>query len=172
MSSIVQDFALGRNINARERAILASNRHVAQGWTIAASYATTVSSAFAHLTDDMEASMYLGRADALRHCLWSALLTHQVGERYAKKLTDAHEREGEIAAHRARLDRAMDLHNNAVGIRLGKFHSSQRSVITQSMTTFFLFGVCKSALDNGELRVIDRRKDPWRMVPSNTPGIA
>lgn len=171
MSSIIQDFALSRDINARERAILASNRHVAQGWTIAATYARMVSNAFAYLTDDMEASMYLGRTDALRHCLWAALLTHQVGEHYAQKLTDAHEREGEITEHRARLDREMDLHNNRVGIRLGKFHSSQRSAITQSMTAFFLFGVCKSALDNGELKVIDRRRDPWRLVPSNTPGI-
>ncbi len=170
--SFLQEFALKQNINARERAILASNPAVAQGWTIASGYARMVSNAFAYTTDDLSDSLYRGKADALRHCVWSALLAHQVGEVYAKKLTDAHEDVDPPADHNARIDREMDLHNNAVGRRLGVFHNSQRSVITQSMTAFFLFGLCKNALESGQLRVIDRSRTPWMLVPSDAHNVA
>ena len=169
--SFIQDFALKQNLTDRERAIIGSNPDIARGWTIAAGYAKMISNAYAYTVDDMGESIYLGKADAFRHCLWSALLAYQVGETYAKRLNDAHEREGELKDHNTNLDREMDYHNNAVGRRLGVFHAEQASVVVQSMTAFFLYGVCKSALDSGQLKVVDRRSDPWKLVPSDTAGI-
>jgi hypothetical protein len=165
--SLIQDFALKQNLNPRERAILAANPEVAAGWTVAASYARMISNAYGYTTGNLSESSYLGKADAFRHCLWSALLTYQVGPAFAKKLTDAHEREGKIANYNSRLDRDMDLHNNAEGRRLGEFHAAQRSVIAKSMTAFFLFGLCKNALNDGRLLVIDRKRKPWQLVRSD-----
>lgn len=164
--SLTQAFALNQNLTNRERRILASNPDVAEGWVIAAAYARMISNAYGYTTGDLRKSTGLGKGDALRHCLWSALLTYQVGERYAKLLTDAHETQGFIVDPNDRLDRDMDLHNNAVGRRLGKHHA-QAGFVAKSMTAFFVFGICKSALDSGQLRVIDRREKVWKLVPSN-----
>ena len=169
--SLMQDFALKQNLNSRERAILASNPDVAAGWTIAASYARMISNAYGYTTPNLKKSMWLGKADAFRHCLWAALLIYQVGPEFTKKLTDAHEREGPIKDHQARIDREMDLHNNRVGIRLGSFHATQ-GMVAKSLTAFFLYGLCKNALDGGQLLVVDRSKKPWRLVASNVRDVA
>ena len=51
--------------------------------------------------------------DALRHVVWSYMLTQEFGSDFAKEVTDAQEtRPGNTAA-----ERAMDYHNNAVGRR-------------------------------------------------------
>lgn len=168
--SIMQVIALGQPINARERAILSANEDVAAGWVVAAGYARMISNAYGYTSGNLSKSIGLGKADALRHCLWSALLTYQVGEHYAKLLNDAHEEQGTIKDHNSNLDREMDYHNNAVGRRLGKMHA-ESGFVAKTMTAFFVWGVCKQALDSGQLRVIDRSKEPWRLVRSDQPGL-
>ena len=52
--------------------------------------------------------------DALRHVIWSFLLTRSFGPEFAVKVTDAQEmRPGNTPN-----ERAMDYHNNAIGRRL------------------------------------------------------
>ncbi len=168
--SFTQDFALKQNLTVRERQILNANPDVAEGWVVAASYARMVSNAYGYTTGDLQKSSGLGKTDALRHCLWSALLTYQVGERFAKQLTDAHEAPGAIGDPNTRLDREMDFHNNAVGRRFGAVHS-QSGMVAKAMTAFFLYGISKTALDSGQLKVIDRREKVWKLVPSNSPFV-
>ena len=64
----------------------------------------------------------------------------------------------------------MDYHNNAEGRRLGVMHS-RAGFIAKSMTAFFVFGVCKDALNSGRLKVIDKSEKKWKLVRSDTPGI-
>ena len=53
-----------------------------------------------------------GPADAYRHAFWAALMTYEINGAYAKELTDAHELGLDS-------DKERDLHNNAIGIRIG-----------------------------------------------------
>ena len=53
-----------------------------------------------------------GRADAFRHCYWSALMTWDLGASFAKSIGDAHE------YFRGNMDSAMDLWNNFIGRRI------------------------------------------------------
>jgi RHS repeat-associated protein len=61
--------------------------------------------------------LHNGPADALRHALFNALNTQEVGEEIAKAFGDAHEedRPGQPAQ-----EKIMDLHNNEVGRKLAK----------------------------------------------------
>jgi hypothetical protein len=61
-------------------------------------------------------TVHNGEGDAFRHCYWSALLTRDVGAANAKAFTDAHEDKAGNPAG----EKAMDLHNNGVGIDVGK----------------------------------------------------
>lgn len=58
------------------------------------------------------------QADAFRHCYWSALLVKNLGYIEAKKFSDMHE-EGNNKNPIA--EKKMDLHNNKIGLQLGKF---------------------------------------------------
>ncbi|ORX92093.1 hypothetical protein K493DRAFT_142377, partial [Basidiobolus meristosporus CBS 931.73] len=57
-----------------------------------------------------------GKADAFRHCYWSALMTISIGESQAKEVGDAHEVFGQNSAAAS----SMDLFNNARGREIGK----------------------------------------------------
>ncbi|MCH9683986.1 MAG: hypothetical protein K0V04_21310 [Deltaproteobacteria bacterium] len=60
--------------------------------------------------------LHNGRGDAFRHCYWSALLARDIGGDNAAKFTGAHEQwSGNPPG-----EKAMDLHNNAVGIAIGR----------------------------------------------------
>lgn len=59
--------------------------------------------------------LHNGRADAFRHAYWSALLARDIGPENAERFTTAHEG---FSANPAS-ERAMDLRNNLVGIRIG-----------------------------------------------------
>jgi hypothetical protein len=52
-----------------------------------------------------------GRGDAFRHAYWSALMTQARGEPLAREFGNAHEN----FPGNPPLERAMDLHNNAIG---------------------------------------------------------
>lgn len=59
--------------------------------------------------------LHNGRCDAFRHCYWSALLARDLGAGNARSFTTAHEN----YSGNPPKERAMDLHNNGVGIRIG-----------------------------------------------------
>lgn len=62
------------------------------------------------------------QADAFRHCYWSALLVKELGYITAKKYTDIHEAG---LKDNPKLEKKMDLHNNKVGLQLGKCFSTK-----------------------------------------------
>lgn len=83
------------------------------------------------------------KADAFRHCFWSATLARDIGSWWAKAFTNAHETVTGQPAN----EKEMDLHNNAVGLKIGFFY-----FIPDSNET--LSNKCFAALQNGELKVI------------------
>ncbi len=83
------------------------------------------------------------KCDAFRHCFWSAVLARDIGSFWAKLFTDAHEtKEGQPPE-----EKEMDLHNNAVGLKIGFYYFIPDSNDTLSEK-------CFQALQNGELKVI------------------
>jgi hypothetical protein len=59
-------------------------------------------------------------SDAFRHCYWSALMSRDIGPAEAKVFSDLHE----ASPLNPAADKAMDLHNNAVGMEIGKMGGS------------------------------------------------
>lgn len=80
------------------------------------------------------------KSDAFRHCFWSALLARDIGYARALEFTTAHESAPTNPAD----EKAMDLHNNAVGLSLGKAGMSDSSLSAQ----------CQLALTAGRLVVL------------------
>ena len=64
-----------------------------------------------------------GRTNALRHCLWSALMRHDMGRATAQGFLTRHEgHSGNTHDHR------VDLHNNRVGLRIGSRYGSRKRI--------------------------------------------
>ena len=82
-------------------------------------------------------------SDAFRHCFWSATLARDLGYFWAKLFTDAHE----TKPSQPPAEKEMDLHNNAVGLKIGFYYFSRD-------TDQVLSSKCFKALKNGELKVI------------------
>lgn len=82
-----------------------------------------------------------GPADAFRHCYWSALLARDIGPDNAKSFTDAHEAYGDNPAG----EKAMDLHNNSVGIAIGRANPGASDAV--------LIGQCMLAVGDGRLQL-------------------
>ena len=61
------------------------------------------------------AGQHNGSGDAFRHCYWSSLLARDIGGDNALEFTTAHEAYSDNPAG----ERAMDLHNNRVGVSVG-----------------------------------------------------
>lgn len=59
--------------------------------------------------------------DAFRHCFWSALLARDIGYAGALRYTNAHE----AFPDNPPAEKAMDLHNNAVGLSIGPLRRSE-----------------------------------------------
>ena len=59
-------------------------------------------------------------SDAFRHCFWSALPARDIGYASALRYTNAHE----AFAGNFGCEKIMDLHNNAVGLRISRFGGS------------------------------------------------
>ncbi len=85
------------------------------------------------------AGLHNGSGDAFRHCYWSALLARDIGPSGAFEFTTAHEAYSSNPAG----ERAMDLANNAVGIRIGRDNPEA--------TDATLAALCHAALLAGEL---------------------
>jgi len=82
-----------------------------------------------------------GPADAFRHCYWSALLARDIGPDNALSFTNAHEAYGSNPAG----EKAMDLHNNGVGVGIGGANPSA--------TDDDLIQACRDAIDAGQLQL-------------------
>jgi len=80
------------------------------------------------------------KSDAFRHCFWSALLSKDLGYTNALKFTTAHE----SSPHNPTNEKAMDLHNNKVGLSIGQNKKSLNILSLQ----------CQAALKNNKLKVI------------------
>jgi hypothetical protein len=80
------------------------------------------------------------RSDAFRHCFWSALLSRDIGYGAALRFTTAHE----SSPTNDPAERAMDLHNNTVGLKIGRAKGSNQSLSQR----------CMAALNAGQLKVL------------------
>lgn len=83
-------------------------------------------------------------SDAFRHCFWSALLSKELGMVRAIEFTTAHE-SGVLNSFP---ERQMDLHNNAIGLRIGNTR----------MVTTLIEAQCLKALKEGKLKVLRKGK--------------
>jgi len=71
-----------------------------------------------------------GRGNAFKHALWSALLSAEIDERAAKRITDGHEDWPGNPAN----EKAMDLHNNKIGVAVGdRMRGSARAAIEDAV---------------------------------------
>ncbi|WP_313171400.1 DUF6973 domain-containing protein [Massilia oculi] len=80
--------------------------------------------------------------DAFRHCFWSALLARDIGYASAWRYTNAHE----AFPDNPPSEKAMDLHNNAVGLHIGRYGGPNQILILR----------CIDALRSGRLKIIER----------------
>ena len=80
------------------------------------------------------------RSDAFRHCYWSALLARELGFQDALAFTSAHEAFPNNPAEEKR----MDLHNNRVGLTIGRAKGTDQVLSMRSM----------AALQSGQLKVM------------------
>lgn len=80
------------------------------------------------------------KSDAFRHCFWSAMLVRDIGYTRALAFTTAHESSPTNAPD----EKAMDLHNNGIGLSMGR----------AGMSDQFLSAQCVGALNSGRLKVL------------------
>lgn len=80
------------------------------------------------------------KSDAFRHCFWSAMLARDLGYLNALRFTSSHESDPRNPPQ----EKAMDLHNNSVGLSIGMSGGNNDN----------LSSLCMSALLTGKLKVI------------------
>lgn len=80
------------------------------------------------------------RSDAFRHCFWSALLSREIGYAAALRFTTAHE----SSPSNDPSEKVMDLHNNSVGLKIGRAKGSDQALSHR----------CMAALNSGQLKVL------------------
>lgn len=85
-------------------------------------------------------------ADAFRHAYATALLARDIGAPNAKYITDMHE----MSSNNPPDQRAMDLHNNSVGLRIGSMVIRDRHGYRRP-TDQELADITTRALQNGAL---------------------
>lgn len=98
-------------------------------------------------------------SDAFRHAYWQALNTQDVGEDFTRKMSDAHEYS--TPAKEVDSDLIMDIHNNDLGIQVGR-ENPQASPAE-------LISIIKSKMDAGELLIINK---DGKLVKSNGKPLA
>jgi hypothetical protein len=78
------------------------------------------------------------KSDAFRHCFWSALLARELGFQDALKFTTAHE----AFPTNPRGEKEMDLHNNRIGLNIGRSKGTNGAISMR----------CMAALQSGQLK--------------------
>ncbi|EKB58753.1 DUF6973 domain-containing protein [Bergeyella zoohelcum] len=97
-------------------------------------------------------------SDAFRHAFWQALNVRDVGEDFTRKWSDAHEYstpQNEIST-----DLFMDIHNNDVGIEIGK--NNPKATLKE------LSDIVVDKISNGKLIIISRDN---KLIKSNGRGL-
>ncbi|EKU82582.1 hypothetical protein ABIB42_000835 [Massilia sp. UYP32] len=79
-------------------------------------------------------------SDAFRHCLWSAQLARDIGITKARLYTTAHE----SSLRNPPKERAMDLHNNSIGLNIGASKQTNEALSRR----------CMAALKTGQLKTL------------------
>lgn len=100
--------------------------------------------------------LHNGNGDAFRHTIWNYGMVIDVGHDFAKKWSDAHENG---ATNQPSIEKSMDLHNNSIGLSLGKSYPN-----TISHSTFI--NKSKEKVNNGSCRRISNGK----LVATNSTG--
>jgi hypothetical protein len=85
------------------------------------------------------------KSDAFRHALWQALNVQDVGKSFTQKWSDAHEYS--TPAGEVRTDLYMDIHNNDVGIEIGK---NNPDATPEELSEIIL-----NRIDKGDLLIIN-----------------
>ncbi len=88
-------------------------------------------------------SFHNNTPDAFRHALWSALITKELGEYWAKTYTDAHEAYPENPKE----EFEMDQYNNGVGREIGK-----QFIDDEDATWYDVVEAVQKAFDAGKLQ--------------------
>lgn len=89
-------------------------------WPICAWTIYTAQTALDAAEQNFPGTLTNGTGDAFRHCLWSGLMTFQMGSEWATTMGNLHEDEPDPDPEVALAVRNMDLHNNAVGRTLAE----------------------------------------------------
>ena len=117
-----------------------------------------------------------GKADAVRHCTWNAIMAIVMGADVAARVATAHE-DAMPGTGNTATDRAMDLHNNSMGRSVDftggipQFLNYWLGPVAALIAWPVAAGGCIGMQIAGQLQILDMRVDPWLLVPSNTPGI-
>ncbi len=173
IGSIIGSVALGifGSMDANERENMELNSEAAHSiWGTAAALA--IASARGYV------GAYKGRADAIRHCTWNAIMAIALGRGIAERLATAHEDAFPSPIADQAIDRQMDLHNNAQGRQAGGSQGLPLAFryVLGGLAAFSAWTPgwmhCDGKLDSGALRVIDESTNPDTLVPSNTPGLS
>lgn len=100
-------------------------------------------------------------SDAFRHCFWSAYLARSIGYHQAYLFTTAHE----AKSPNDPASKAMDLHNNGVGLRIGWnalcLFDPARGCVSGEEANRRLGDMCMEALRDGRLKFLHS----WGMPP-------
>lgn len=80
------------------------------------------------------------KSDAFRHCFWSALLAREIGYANALQFTTAHESQ----PFNPKDEKAMDIHNNGLGLSIGRTGGPD----------YVLIQNCMAALMGGQLKIL------------------
>lgn len=103
---------------------------------------------------------YNGRndaSDAFRHCYWSSILSRELGFFNALDFTASHE----SGDKNPQAEKNMDLHNNLVGLKIGKqFIHVSPGVGAWIESDKELAGRCYKAYTNGQLQISPASKAP------------
>ena len=86
-----------------------------------------------------------GKQDAFRHTYWQALNTQDAGEKYARDFSDSHEYP---TPSNETNDILMDIHNNDVGIEIGKNNPNASPEELQK--------IIDDKMKNGDLIIMDK----------------
>ncbi len=80
------------------------------------------------------------KSDAFRHSYWSAIMARDLGYSQAEEFTTAHE----SSPTNNPLEKKMDLHNNKIGLNIGRYGGSDDTLAEK----------CVQALKRGQLYVL------------------
>lgn len=88
------------------------------------------------------------KSDAFRHALWQALNAQSVGEDFTQRWSDAHEYSTPI---NEATDAYMDIHNNDVGIEIGKANPNA--------SPMELAKIIMKRINKGDMIILDKRSN-------------